>query len=221
MLREIVHFLRVGPSVAKMQREYSRAEFLDRMTARADAEGWAEQRSELVAGLSGRVLEIGCGTGSMFQYYASGVTLDAIEPDPEFLELAQRKANDRVRVALGDGTALAFDDRSFDAVVLSLVLCSVPSVERVVAEAFRVLAPGGQLRALEHVKSERRLGGALMQATNPMWRWLNKQGCNWDRDPVPSIEGAGFVLDDVRAFQLFDTCMPAFPMRHIRAHRPD
>jgi hypothetical protein len=100
------------------------------------------------------------------------------------------------------------------------VLCSVPSIDRVVAEAFRVLRPGGQLRALEHVKSERHVVGALMHVANPMWLLLNKQGCNWNRNPLPSIEAAGFVVDDVDSFQVFDTYMPAFPMRRIRAHRP-
>jgi ubiquinone/menaquinone biosynthesis C-methylase UbiE len=104
--------------------------------------------------------------------------------------------------------------------VLGLVLCSVPSMERVLAEAFRVLRVGGQLRVLEHVKSEHAVAGFLMDVTNPLWLRLNKQGCRWNRNPIGDIEGAGFQIDDVMAFKRFDTVVPAFPMRRVRAHKP-
>ena len=99
-------------------------------------------------------------------------------------------------------------------------LCSVPSTERVVAEAFRVLRPGGQMRALEHVRSEEAFAGFLMDMTNPLWLRLNRQGCCWNRNPMGAIEGAGFQVDDVMAFKRFDTVMPAFPMRRVKAHKP-
>jgi SAM-dependent methyltransferase len=126
----------------------------------------------------------------------------------------------RIRAASGNGMDLAFEDGSFDAVVLGLVLCSVPSVERVLAEAFRVLRPGGQLRALEHVRSEDALAGFLLDVGNPLWMRLNKQGCCWNRNPLGSIAAAGLQIDDVMAFKRFDTVMPAFPMRRVRAHKP-
>ena len=115
---------------------------------------------------------------------------------------------------------LGFADGSFDAVVCGLVLCSVPSVERVLAEAFRVLRAGGQLRALEHVRSEEAVAGFLMDMANPLWLRLNRQGCCWNRNPIGDIERAGFAIDDLMSFKRFDTVMPAFPMRRIKAHRP-
>jgi ubiquinone/menaquinone biosynthesis C-methylase UbiE len=224
MLREIAHFVRAAPTVMKLQKELPRAEFTEALNAQANAQGYAAIRRELVEGLSGRVLEIGCGTGSMFEYFPPEVDrLDGIEPEEDFRALAAAKAEasgGRIHVAAGDGMALTFTDATFDAVVFGLVLCSVPSVERVVAEAFRVLRPGGSFRALEHVRSQRKMSGALMDLANPMWLKLNKQGCNWNRDPLPVIREQGLVIDDVKEFQRFDTIVPAFLMRQVRAHRP-
>jgi ubiquinone/menaquinone biosynthesis C-methylase UbiE len=223
MIKEIVQFLRNGPEIARLQRQHTRAEFLDALNARADAQGFSEVRRELVGELSGRVLEIGCGTGTMFEYYKDGVELDAIEPAQDFLALAAPKAGTaaaRIRAAAGDGSNLAFPDGTFDAVVLGQVLCSVLSVERVLAEAFRVLRGGGRLHALEHVRSDGAVSGLLMDATNPLWLHLNGQGCNWNRRPLPQIKAAGFQVDDVRAFQRFGTLHPPFPMQRIRAHKP-
>ena len=223
MIKEIVQFLRNAPELRRLQRQHTRAEFVDVQNAKVDAQGFSEVRRELVGDLSGRVLEIGCGTGTMFQYYSDGVELDAIEPEQDFLAIAAAKvakATVRVRAVAGDGTSLTFPDGMFDVVVLGLVLCSVPSVERVLAEAFRVLRSGGRLRALEHVRSQSLIAGRLMDATNPLWLRLNRQGCNWNRQPLPQIKAAGFRVDDVRAFQRFDTLYPAFPMQRIRAHKP-
>jgi len=223
MIKEIIQFLRNGPEVTRLQSEHTPAEFYDVLHAKVDAQGFSEVRRELVADLSGRVLEVGCGTGTMFQYYGDAVELDAIEPDKNFLTLAAAKAGTvpRVTAAAGDGMNLTFPDGTFDAVVLGLVLCSVPSVERVLAEAFRVLRVGGRLRALEHVRSDGAIAGLLMDAANPLWLRLNRQGCNCNRQPLPQIKAAGFRVDDVRAFQRFDTLLPAFPMERIRAHKPD
>jgi ubiquinone/menaquinone biosynthesis C-methylase UbiE len=222
MLREIGHFIRNGKEVSRMQREHPRAGFYDLMMSRVDAQGYADVRRELVGDLAGRVLEIGCGTGNMFEYYGTGARVEGVEPEADFLAIAVTKAGPyggRVRATAGDGMKLAFEDGAFDAVVLGLVLCSVPSVESVLAEAFRVLRPGGQLRALEHVRSEAPVAGALMDAVNPLWMLLNRQGCRLNRNPIGAIHAAGFAVDDVHAFQRFDTMMPAFPMRRVKAHR--
>jgi ubiquinone/menaquinone biosynthesis C-methylase UbiE len=223
MLKEIGHFIRTGKELIPLQKQYPRAEFADLMMTKADAQGYAEVRRELVGDLAGRVLEIGCGTGKMFEYYDAGARVEGIEPEEDFLGLAVAKAtafSGRIQATAGDGMKLAFPDATFDAVVFGLVLCSVPSVERALAEAFRVLRPGGQLRVLEHVRSEEAFAGFLMDVTNPLWMRLNNQGCRMNRDSVAQIEPAGFRIDDVMAFKRFDTVMPAFPMRRVRAHKP-
>ena len=223
MLEEITHFIRVAREASKLQKDHSRAEFADHLMAKADEQGWGDVRRELVGDLKGRVLEIGCGTGAMFQYYGPDARVEAVEPEADFLALAVARAqrsSGRIHAASGDGMSLPFADGSFDAVVLGLVLCSVPSVERVLAEAHRVLRAGGALRALEHVRSEHALAGFLMDVTNPLWLRLNKQGCRWNRNPIGAIEAAGFRIDDVWSFKRFDTVVPAFPMRRVKAHKP-
>jgi ubiquinone/menaquinone biosynthesis C-methylase UbiE len=222
MFKEIGHFIQTGKVATKLQKEHSRAEFADIMMSRADEQGYADVRRELVGDLEGRVLDLGCGTGAMFRYFGAHARIEAIEPEEDFLELAKTKAsesNGRIRVTAGNGMQLAFPDNSFDAVVLGLVLCSVPSVAGVLAEVFRVLRPGGRLRALEHVRSEAAIPGFLMNACNPLWLRLNKQGCCWNRNPIPAIEAAGFQIDDLKAFKRFDTLMPAFPMRSLKARK--
>ncbi len=223
MLKEIGHFIRVGKDASKMQKLHPRAEFADLMMTKADEQGYADVRRELVSDLTGRVLDLGCGTGGMFPYYGPGAQVTGIEPEEDFLALATSKAGSssaRIDAVRGDGMQLAFEEGSFDAVVLGLVLCSVPSVERVLAEAFRVLRVGGQLRGLEHVRSEESVAGFLMDITNPLWLRLNRQGCCWNRNPIGQIEGAGFDIDDLMSFKRFDTVMPAFPMRRVKAHKP-
>jgi ubiquinone/menaquinone biosynthesis C-methylase UbiE len=221
MLKEIGHFISVGKDVSKLQKQYPRAEFADIMMAKADEQGYAGVRRELVGDLGGRVLEIGCGTGTMFPYYGPDARVEAIEPEADFLGLATKRAEQftAIHANAGDGMKLDFADGSFDVVVFGLVLCSVPSMERVLAEALRVLRPGGELRALEHVRSEEAIAGLLMDMSNPLWLMINKQGCRLNRNSIAAIEKAGFQLDDVMAFKRFDTVMPAFPMRRVRAHK--
>jgi SAM-dependent methyltransferase len=222
MLKEIGHFIRNGKEINRLQKLHPRGEFVDLMTAKVDEQGYAEVRRELVGDLRGRVLEIGCGTGTMFQYYGAGAQVEAIEPEADFLSLALSKAarsGGRIHAAEGNAMNLQFADETFDAVVFGLVLCSVDSPQIALAEAHRVLKRGGGLRALEHVRSEEAIPGFLMDLTNPLWLRLNKQGCRWNRNPIGEMEAAGFELDDVMSFKRFDTCMPAFPMRRVRAHR--
>jgi ubiquinone/menaquinone biosynthesis C-methylase UbiE len=223
MLREIAHFLRHSPEALRLQAGHSRAEFLDLVTTRANERGYGAVRRDVVGGLRGRILEIGCGTGSMFDYYDPAATVVALEPEADFFELAVKRAEKfgkRIDVVGGNGMALAFEGDSFDAVVLGLVLCSVPSVEAVLREAYRVVRPSGLLRAFEHVRSKDRLAGLLMDAGNPLWLRLNRQGCNWNRDPREAIARAGFVVDQVHSFKTFDTMLPAFPMIRVEAHKP-
>jgi ubiquinone/menaquinone biosynthesis C-methylase UbiE len=165
-----------------------------------DARGAAQHRSRLVAGLSGAVIEVGCGPGGTFAHYPPSVTsVLAVEPDPYLRErAAQAAATAPVAVTVIAGTAesLPVTDASVDAAVYSLVLCSVPAQAVALAEARRVLRPSGQLRFYEHVRSSSRLVGWLEDAVTPLWR-RSAGGCHPNRDTVAAIRDAGFVVGDL------------------------
>ncbi len=224
MFREIGHFLRHAPATLRLKSKLSQDELYATLMARADAAGLGEKRHALVEGLRGHIAEIGSGTGAMFPHYGDGVVrVTAIEPDAEFSKHARVAAQNAalpidVIDGVGEDTRLA--DHSVDAVVVALVLCSVSSVDAVVNEIMRIVKPGGEVRLLEHVRSEKRVAGVAMDVFNPVWLKLNGQGCRLNRDPMPTLEKAGLVIERVEPFQLWSAGLPAFPMRLIYARAP-
>lgn len=220
MIREVFHFLRHAPATLKLKKRLSQAELYDVLMDRADAAGLAARRDALVTGLHGDVLEIGSGTGRMFPRYGADTRVTAIEPDAAFRERSTTSAaSSPAHIHVVDGTAekLPFPAASFDAVVVCLVLCSVGSVPQVLAELRRVLRPGGELRLVEHVRSDRPVAGFFMRVFNWLWRFLNGQGCNMHRRPLPAIRDAGFDIVDTEPFKFFSPGLPAFPMLRITA----
>jgi SAM-dependent methyltransferase len=155
-------------------------------------------RSELVGDLAGDVLEIGCGTGTNFAFYdAARARITATDPNPHMLrraaQAAARAAAD-VRLEIADAGALPFEDASFDAVVSTLVLCSVPDLPATLAELRRVLRPGGALRLFEHVRSEHAIGARVQSLVNPAWGFM-ADGCRLDRDTGAAVRAAGFTVE--------------------------
>ncbi len=223
MLKEILHFVRHAPGVARLSFSMSHAALFDLLMERAEQAGFAERRAALAQGVSGRVLEIGCGTGRMFSHYGSDVRVFGIEPSKKFLARATERARTaRATISLQIGSALdlPFESASFDAVVIANVLCSVPSVSRVLEEVARVLRPGGEVRLVEHVVSERAVAHVAMHLFNPLWRLYNQQGCNMNRRVLGPLREAGFTVIDVETFQIFVDGIPAFPSVQIRAAKP-
>ena len=123
-----------------------------------DAQGALEHRRALLAGLAGRVLEVGAGSGLNFAHYPPAVTeLLAVEPEPYLRALAETAAQQAaipIRVVDGTADTLPSPDAGMDAAVASLVLCSVPDQARALAELRRVLRPGGELRFFEHIQAD-------------------------------------------------------------------
>jgi len=175
------------------------------MSARLQRGRGDSDRDHLVAGLSGRVVEVGCGHGAMFTRYPASVTqLDAIEPEPTLRAQAQDAAASvtvSVAVHAGDAEHLPLEDASADAVVFSLVLCSVPDQIAALTEARRVLKPGGQLRFYEHVVASGGPGAALQRLLDRTGIWPKfGGGCHVARDTGAAIRAAGFELTECERF---------------------
>ncbi len=153
-------------------------------------------RHRLLADLRGDVLEIGAGTGANFEHYPTGVRVVALEPDPHMLKRAQKQLLELGRTdidaRLAPAEQLPVDDASFDAVVSTLVLCTVRDLPRSLEEIRRVLRPGGEFRFLEHVRGEALLGH-VQDLLQPAWGWVSA-GCNLNRRTEPAVRAAGFEI---------------------------
>jgi ubiquinone/menaquinone biosynthesis C-methylase UbiE len=156
-------------------------------------------RADLVAGLSGTVIEVGCGNGMMFEHYPEEVSeVVAVEPEPILREAASKRAIEvarNIQVLPGTASRLPAGDASADAVVFSLVLCSVNDVTAAASEAFRVVRPGGQVRIFEHtIAPEQGLLRKVQKGIDPVWK-LFAGGCRLTRDPIGPLIQAGFTVE--------------------------
>ncbi len=169
----------------------------DTMCALMEWSGFDRWRAWLVKGARGRTLEVGSGTGRNLARYPAGVAVVALEPSREALEKSRARRGEALLVR-GSAEALPFRPGAFDTVVSSLVFCSVPKPEVGLAEIRRVLAPGGQLRMLEHVRSESRLGGWWDDTIQPLWTVV-AGGCHPNRRTEQVVGASGFAIAERRA----------------------
>ena len=165
--------------------------------------GWlGQRRGALLGELTGQVLEVGAGTGGNLAHYRHAGKVVACEPDPAMrARLAGKLADAPVPVQLCDAAAeaLPFADQSFDVVVCTLVLCTVPDPPAALAESYRVLRPGGRLAFLEHVRGRGRLARWQDQLT-PLQVWF-AGGCHPNRDTQAAIADAGFAVGPLEVFE--------------------
>jgi MFS family permease len=195
------------------------ARFYAWASPRMEKAGVGERRGQLLAGLTGRVLEVGAGNGMNFTHYPPEVAaVVAVEPEPHLRALAETQANDTATaIDVVDGTAdhLPAADASCDAVVASLVLCSVPDVPAALGEIRRVLKPGGELRFFEHVRAATP-GLARVQRVLDATVWpAVGAGCHAHRDTRTAIEAAGFTITDLDELRIPDTRVPSPTSPHI------
>jgi len=184
------------------------ARFYDRFTSPLEKGGLADQRGQLLRGLAGDVLEVGAGTGANLAHYPAAVTsLTLTEPLPQMTQqMRARVARERPATTVIEAAAerLPFADASFDAVVATLVLCSVGDLDAAIAELRRVLRPDGRLVVIEHVRAD---GRAL--TAQKIWEPAQKvigRGCHMTRDIRGALEDGGFDTSDVT-----DQEMPGAP----------
>jgi SAM-dependent methyltransferase len=156
-------------------------------------------KRQVYVDLPGAIVEIGPGAGANFRYYPPGATVVAIEPNVAMHERLTRNAR-RAGVDLVIRTATAEDtglgDASVSVVVSSLVLCTVADPRAAVAEAHRILEPGGRLLFVEHVRDRAPLLRWFQRLARRPWRWIF-EGCELDRDTASTIRDGGFSRVDI------------------------
>ena len=170
----------------------------------SERRGGAEHRRRLLAGLSGRVIEVGAGGGANFAHYPTSVgEVVAVEPERYLRERAQQTAAHApvpISVMEGDADRLPGEARSFDAAVAALVLCTVPDQSSALAELFRVLRTGGELRFYEHVVAHPKWESRFQRLADATFWPHVAGGCHLARDTTAAIEQAGFQIETCERF---------------------
>ncbi|MBE9105037.1 methyltransferase domain-containing protein [Nostoc sp. B(2019)] len=164
----------------------------------------ADRKRALFAQLHGNVLEIGPGTGPNLSYYPSDIHWIGIEPNPfmhPYLQQEAERLGLEIDLRSGDAEHLEVEDNSMDAVVSTLVLCSVNNLAAVLQEVIRVLKPGGCFFFLEHVAAPQgTMLRRIQHGIKPLWKTLG-DGCHPDRETWLALENAGFEQVDYQHFR--------------------
>jgi len=187
-----------------VRRHYDRsAGSYDRIISWAEKALFGDGREWVCSRARGEVLEVAVGTGRNLPFYPKGVRLTGIELSPKMLDIAHRRARElgrEVDLRVGDAQDLSFPDASFDTVVATLALCTIPDDRRAVAEASRVLRPGGRLLLLEHVRSPVLPVRLLQRVLQPLTLLLDHD--HLLREPLRHVEGAGLIVERLERSKL-------------------
>jgi ubiquinone/menaquinone biosynthesis C-methylase UbiE len=171
----------------------------DRLTRSAERKFLGAHRAWLAARAHGRVLDLGAGTGANFPYLDADAEVLAAEPDPYMLVRARRRARalGRSVTFLSDAAeSLPLEAASVDAVLATLVLCTVEDPAGALHEIRRVLRPGGRLLFLEHIRLEHPVWGRVQDVVAPAWKVLFA-GCHPNRGTVAAVRRAGFSIEEL------------------------
>jgi len=177
--------------------EYDRAMAFNEKLLFGDGRAWACSQTR------GQVLEIAIGTGRNLPFYPDDVQITGIEISPAMLEIARLRAHSlgrQVKLVVGDAQALPFPDQSFDTVVCTISLCSIPDERQAIAQVWRVLRPGGRFVALEHVRSPNPIIRGLEHLLEPLA--VRTQADHLLREPAEIVQAAGFNIDYLKRQKL-------------------
>ncbi len=177
------------------------ARFYDPFTNYFERGFMGRRRRELLAGLQGSILEVGAGTGANFDHYPPGASVLAIEPSAAMLQRAAEKraaltakhADIRLlHAGIGDPEVSRYVPESgFDAIVLTLVLCTIPDPRAAITTLHEWLRPGGRLYVLEHIINASQPGRTLQQCADPVWTQI-AAGCHLTRPTDELLKQGGF-----------------------------
>lgn len=179
------------------------------------------RRARLLSGLNGSVLEVGVGTGTNMEHYSGEVELIGIEPSPYMIRRARKNKEalpnpDKIRLLdIGCGfpeMEKLIAPNSLDAVVCTLVLCTIPDPSRALENFIKWLKPGGKLVILEHIRSHNPSNGKLQDILNPLWRRV-ADGCHLNRPTDQLLAASGFQLVREERFKIG---LPFYEAEYIR-----
>ena len=183
----------------KIRRRYDRAsKVYDIFEKPMEVMSLKKWRLEITKDLKGKVLEVGVGTGKNIPYYSDDLDITAIDFSDMMLSKAREKAQiyrKNVELIQMDAQDMEFPDNTFDMVFTTCVFCSVPNPIKGLKEIRRVCKPNGKIIMIEHVRSERKILGLIMDIFNPLT--VNLYGANINRQTVENVHYAGFSKVEV------------------------
>jgi ubiquinone/menaquinone biosynthesis C-methylase UbiE len=159
-------------------------------------------RRELLKGASGRVLELGSGTGVNFPLYDNVDRVIAIEPSQPMIDRSltkQQSAVVPIEIVKASAENLPFEDCTFDTIVATLVFCTIPNVEKAINELKRVCKPDGKILLFEHVKMENGVLSKIQERLTPFWKKVC-DGCCLDRETLKAFTNQGMEIERVEQY---------------------
>lgn len=157
-------------------------------------------RKDLIKQATGTVLEIGSGTGINFPYYQNAEKVTAIEPSEHMIERSRRKQTQvPIEILKESAERLPFEDNTFDTILVTLALCTIPDPKRAIQEMKRVCKPDGKILLFEHVKLEHPFLGMVQEKLTPYWKKIC-DGCCLDRKTVQLVKQNGFQIVEQKEF---------------------